>query len=55
MSFLLIYYGLNGSFDNLLKRYVWVKDGRIYAKRNENSAQIIINNQSDIEKINADQ
>lgn len=36
-------------------RYVWVKDGRIYAKRNENSAQIIINNQSDIEKINADQ
>lgn len=36
-------------------RYVWVKDGRIYAKRNENCAQIIINNQSDIEKINADQ
>lgn len=36
-------------------KYVWVKNGHIFARRNENSHQTIINNAADIELITKSQ
>lgn len=33
-------------------KFVWVRNGRIFARKNENSPTIIINNNADIENIN---
>lgn len=33
-------------------KYVWVRNGHIYARQNENSSAILINNTADIEAIN---
>lgn len=33
-------------------KFVWIRDSHIYARRNENSSTIIINNSADIENIN---